>query len=301
MADIEGTEFYELEEGEGEPKKPGFSKKQLMIVGIVVGILIVLVLVAIFVSNALRQRRAIQVEEERVLQEVEENMIDAFAECEDAEDVERCKEMVRTRLAREMGEAVVCQGLEGQMYKNCVELIAFDNLDESVCEFLSSEEASACKDSVYSRQASAAKDYSLCGKISEEEKRANCEAILLPHVISQDACEAFGVDLSVCEGAQNVGNVVDAGDPSGCATFADDILRQECDEAFETIDMDKDGLILGEEFEAGTSDDNPDSDGDGLSDGDEVYVYETDPLNPDTDGDGFPDGVEVEGGYDPLQ
>jgi len=42
-----------------------------------------------------------------------------------------------------------------------------------------------------------------------------------------------------------------------------------------------------------------DSDGDGLSDAQEVMLG-TDPFNPDTDGDGFSDGVEVASGSDPL-
>jgi len=42
-----------------------------------------------------------------------------------------------------------------------------------------------------------------------------------------------------------------------------------------------------------------DSDGDGLSDAQEVAIG-SDPFNPDTDGDGFPDGVEVASGSDPL-
>ncbi|WP_411845896.1 LamG-like jellyroll fold domain-containing protein [Roseibacillus persicicus] len=48
---------------------------------------------------------------------------------------------------------------------------------------------------------------------------------------------------------------------------------------------------------------NPDSDGDGLSDGDEVAATNgsvTDPNNPDTDGDGFNDGTEVASATDPL-
>jgi hypothetical protein len=43
-----------------------------------------------------------------------------------------------------------------------------------------------------------------------------------------------------------------------------------------------------------------DSDGDGLSDDDEVNVTGTDPLNPDTDGDGQADGAEVVAGTDPV-
>jgi hypothetical protein len=38
-----------------------------------------------------------------------------------------------------------------------------------------------------------------------------------------------------------------------------------------------------------------DSDGDGLSDDDELYVYGTDPYNPDTDYDGWGDSLELFG------
>lgn len=65
------------------------------------------------------------------------------------------------------------------------------------------------------------------------------------------------------------------------------------------IDSDNDGLTDAEEKVLGTNPNNPDTDGDGLFDGEEVKVYHTDPLNPDTDGDGFKDGAEVKAGYDP--
>jgi len=83
----------------------------------------------------------------------------------------------------------------------------------------------------------------------------------------------------------------------------------------DTADDDGDGLTNPQEAQIGTDPANPDTDEDGISDGQEVSVYGTnplvqdtdddllydggelvytsDPLNPDTDGDGISDGAEV--------
>ncbi len=58
-------------------------------------------------------------------------------------------------------------------------------------------------------------------------------------------------------------------------------------------DIDGDKLLNDEERTLGTDPRNPDTDGDGLKDGEEVMTYKTNPLNPDTDGDGLKDGEEV--------
>jgi serine/threonine protein kinase len=59
-------------------------------------------------------------------------------------------------------------------------------------------------------------------------------------------------------------------------------------------DPDNDGLTTKEEEEHGTKWDNPDTDGDGLMDGEEVTEWNTNPLDRDTDDDNLEDGEEVE-------
>lgn len=66
-----------------------------------------------------------------------------------------------------------------------------------------------------------------------------------------------------------------------------------------TVDTDNDGLTDTEEAAAGTSAQVVDTDADGLSDYEEITLWKTNPLNPDTDGDGYNDGQEVKNGYNP--
>lgn len=66
------------------------------------------------------------------------------------------------------------------------------------------------------------------------------------------------------------------------------------------IDKDLDGLSDEQEKKLSTNQNLSDTDGDGISDGDEVNFYHTDPLKADTDGDSYKDGYEIRHGYDPL-
>lgn len=65
-------------------------------------------------------------------------------------------------------------------------------------------------------------------------------------------------------------------------------------------DPDEDGLPTGQELDLGLDPFDPDTDGDDLSDGDEVNVFGTQPLLFDTDGDQISDGLEARFGTDPL-
>lgn len=65
-------------------------------------------------------------------------------------------------------------------------------------------------------------------------------------------------------------------------------------------DSDSDGLRNGKERRLGTDPDSADSDGDGLTDFDEVEIHGTDPTLADSDGDTYLDGWEIDEGTDPL-
>jgi hypothetical protein len=68
------------------------------------------------------------------------------------------------------------------------------------------------------------------------------------------------------------------------------------DPAMPFEDPDHDGLTNLQEFQNGTDPHSPDTDGDGLTDGQEVLMYGTNPALFSTDGTGISDGIEIQTG-----
>lgn len=81
-------------------------------------------------------------------------------------------------------------------------------------------------------------------------------------------------------------------DSTGAVTGTDSVTFTV---AADPSDPDGDGLPTDDETVRGTDPTNPDTDGDGLTDGAEVLTHGTNPLDPDTDDDGLTDGQEVRG------
>lgn len=82
--------------------------------------------------------------------------------------------------------------------------------------------------------------------------------------------------------------------------FGGEICRTQ-ETCADTADPDRDGLTNLEEYQFSTDPNNPDSDGDGLADGDEVHVFGGSPLNARTVNDPkYIDADYVKGGYDTL-
>lgn len=66
------------------------------------------------------------------------------------------------------------------------------------------------------------------------------------------------------------------------------------------LDADSDNVTNLEEFQNSADPNTPDTDGDGLEDDEEIFIYSTDPVEDDSDHDALPDGWEVDNGFDPL-
>jgi hypothetical protein len=130
-------------------------------------------------------------------------------------------------------------------------------------------------------------------------------AAISPEGLITAAASGTVVVQAVNEGTQGILSiqVILTGDSDG-DTIADDLeIRlglNPNDPTDALADFDSDGLNNRQEVEAGTDIRNPDTDGDRLSDGQEINQYRTNPLVRDTDGDGVGDGLEVQAGSDPL-
>ena len=94
--------------------------------------------------------------------------------------------------------------------------------------------------------------------------------------------EAYSDDVKCFEG----------GSSEPVKVVAGQTVRVDIDATTE-VDGDQDGLSSWRELSMGTNPRNPDTDGDGLSDGEEVNKYGSLPTDPDTDNDGLDDGQEV--------
>jgi outer membrane protein OmpA-like peptidoglycan-associated protein len=117
---------------------------------------------------------------------------------------------------------------------------------------------------------------------------------LVPVGLGFETHVARDVTFDVSAGFANEGNWIDArksGTINGYLTAKAGVNFYFG--SSDSDDPDRDGLSNGEERRYGTDPNNPDTDADGLKDGEEVKRYRTNPLRPDTDGDGLPDGEEV--------
>jgi len=179
--------------------------------------------------------------------------------------------------ARTAGFADGCTGLTGSAFADCLSIIALDTGTIETCASLSGEEQAKCADGANLAKAIKDGKYVLCAEVADETLRAGCEAMVAEQARADNDCAGHGVPVAECILSASTSAVL-SGDIKACDAIPAE-ERGGCLDGFFSIDTDKDGL----------------------SDGEELTKYLTDPKKADTDGDGYTDGAEVASGHDPLK
>ena len=201
----------------------------------------------------------------------------SIASCATDKDPKACEDRARADAARTTSQPSVCNGLADAALTECVSLIALDKGDADVCASLSGDDESTCRNGATLIAANTAKDYGMCGSITDADLKAACENQLLDVVIAAGECTKYGISDDICGYPAKLAAIVASGNPQGCLQLEAD-KQAGCDDMFTSLDQDRDGLSLLAEYKLGTSD-----------------------TNADTDGDGYTDSQEVASGHDPLK
>lgn len=158
---------------------------------------------------------------------------------------------------------------------------------------------------------------SFCGEIGDKNSRLECSDLILDEKANGEIgkCETQSVDIFKAQCLINFFNTYKQ--PGDCASLKSLEVKKVCESAasYQTALQEQDrkicDSILNESIKnyclENIADNSPlivdnlkDTDGDGLSDNDELNKYHTNILVADTDGDSYLDGAEVSGGYNPC-
>lgn len=297
--DPQGTQWYAVDPNGSSaepPASPDRKKKKRMRLLVGAGIAIAILLFGGILARSLFADRAAQTELRQ------EKSSTAEAACEKERDPEKCKEAAPADLAREEGDPAYCEdAAEGASRDSCLALAAMSALETSICEEISdAEKKDVCHDAVVVEQLKKeGETIDGCAEYRSEEKKQSCLGnVFWAQALSGDC--STGISEERCDEARITSEAIAARDPDRCQAIRDESRENACRDRVGPGDVDGDGINADDERNYGTSDTSTDSDGDGLSDGEEVTVHKTDPAKADTDGDGYSDSTEISGGYDPL-
>lgn len=195
------------------------------------------------------------------------------AACDSAKNPDGCKAVKLTELAVQAGSSSPCDALQGEARDSCLWSAAKEKGDPNACQPMSDAQVrGACADNVRLLVAVAAQDTTLCDGIQDAGYRTSCVEQIVP--TTSENCAERGGDAATCDGMKKTEQAIAAGDPALCEQAGPD--KDRCLDIVWETDADHDGLTALSESHYGTS-----------------------PTNPDTDGDGFKDGDEVKAGYNP--
>lgn len=216
------------------------------------------------------------------LPKVMEKIKNGRSKCDGAKDSAKCLSELTLDEAVTGKQAEACDKIENTELKDgCFDIIARTLGEVKVCERISFQTAKdSCAGSILFAEAKKSKEISACADIVSERFKNACYVFIFNAVGTLDSCKDAGDRSAECVATVAFRDAIAAADPAFCAPIADAEKKASCEEDINnlkgSLDSDKDGLTNAQEAQ-----------------------YGTDPNNPDTDGDGFKDGDEVKAGYNP--
>lgn len=181
--------------------------------------------------------------------------------------------------------------------ESCINYIAFSTNSKKICEKNDTEFArKECLGPIMAYNSAAQGDLEACKKIDVLEYGSLCIQRIMNNL--DNDCTKFKEksDQIYCEDIVLYENALDMNNPKSCALITDKTRKQVCDNMMakgKEVDSDGDNVTDNKELWFLTDPFKADTDGDGLSDGDELKKYYADPSEKDTDEDGLSDGDEV--------
>jgi hypothetical protein len=210
--------------------------------------------------------------------------VSSLASCEQAANPEECRAQKQAERAQDEQDAAACEGLNGQARENCVRLVVQQAGKDTACKRLDGEARDRCKGDIVLVRALEKLNTDLCGDIVNERDRNACVEAVVSQQRAERICDTKDGADEECATLLIYREAVETGNRKICEQITAEETQQACkqavkerNDALEGTDADHDGLAWEDEIELGT-----------------------DPNNPDTDGDGYVDGEEVRGGFNPL-
>lgn len=178
----------------------------------------------------------------------------------------------------EKKEMQTCRGLTDET--DCIFATAFIARIPDFCGEISNQKTKIeCSNILLNERATA--EISKCRSLVSDDAKALCLANLFINYQQIKECSTLTESIKeVCMDSINYRQALDEHNFVLCYNINEEILKGNC---------------LGQ-----LAPEARDSDKDGLNDIGEANIYHTDPNNPDTDGDGFTDGNEVKNGFNPA-
>lgn len=257
--------------GVPEPKikkpLPSWARAVIVFLMTLAGIgLIILFIWGVFFAG--RTRQAVVAENE---------FASAVADCrENAQDVDACIANVAMRLAQENGDESFCKDYEGDAFDDCVMLAAINGGDTRVCNDIKNDDKKvSCTNAVLAVTLEATTPDE-CKAYTDVALQTRCTDSVIRQAWLDGDCDVDGVTEELCSDGAVIRQAKAERNPALCNQI-DGESFDICIELVGNEDLDLDGVPADDERIYGTSD-----------------------TNPDTDGDGYDDKTEIDNGFDPI-